>query len=87
MKNILTVIALLAISILYMFEVEYSQVTTLNWIAFAIIFITIVYVTASLALSRERHKQARIKRKQAKAVAQPTAAATDAPRSPLPQDE
>jgi|GEM_PF-3834295 len=63
MKNVLFVAGLLAISILYLFEVDYSHVTTLNWIAFGIILITVIYVSASIALSRERRRVAKAERR------------------------
>lgn len=54
MKNALILLALVVISILYMFEVDYSNVELLNWVAFAIIFLTILYVAVSIAVGRER---------------------------------
>ncbi len=68
MKNVLSMAGLLAISVLYMFEVDYGKVTTLNWIAFAIILITVVYLSASIALSRERRRLAREERRRNKAL-------------------
>lgn len=79
MKHILTLVGLIAISVLYLFEVDYTQLTTMNWVAFAIILLTVIYVTATVVLSRERHKQAKQARQQGKQPATPQPAP---PRQP-----
>lgn len=59
MKNFLTLLGLVIISVLYLFEVDYSNISTMNWVAFAIIFITILYVAISIAVNFTKHKRDR----------------------------
>lgn len=73
MKNFLTLLGLIIISILYLFEVDYSQVSTMNWIAFAIIFITILYVSVSIAVS---HTKRQSKKAQKEAFIEPQTEST-----------
>ena len=63
MKQIFTMLCLIALSVLYLFEVDYTALTIRNWIAFAIILLTVIYVTAMVVLSYEHHKQSRLERK------------------------
>ena len=63
MKNTFLLLGLIVISILYMFEVNYRDIGTLNWIAFAIIFLTFLYVIISIALMRARSSAAKDQKK------------------------
>lgn len=59
MKHIITVLGLLILSVLYLFEMDFAQVTTMNWVALGVIAATFIYVIVALVLSRERRRQAR----------------------------
>jgi|WetSurMetagenome_2_1015567.scaffolds.fasta_scaffold458252_1 hypothetical protein len=63
MKNALLLLGLIFISVLYMFEVNYRDLGTLNWIAFAVIFLTFLYVIISVVIVRERNAAAREQKK------------------------
>lgn len=61
MKQTLTLTGLVALSILYLIEVDYTELTVYNWIAFAIIALTFIPLTVSLvsrAVKRHRTRQA-----------------------------
>ena len=60
MKQVLTWIGLLALSVLYLLEVDYAQLTLYNWIAFAIIALTLLpllIMGISKAVSRSRARR------------------------------
>lgn len=63
MKNALLLVGLILISVLYMFEVNYLDLGTLNWIAFAVIFLTFLYVIISIAIVRTRSSAAKEQKK------------------------
>lgn len=60
MKQTLTLIGLTALSILYLIEVDYAQITVYNWVAFAIIALTLIPLAVSLiskAVSRHKARE------------------------------
>jgi len=63
MKNTLLLLGLILISVLYMFEVNYRDLGTLNWVAFAVIFLTFLYAIISIALMRARSSAAKEQKK------------------------
>ena len=68
MKQALTLIGLVALSILYLLEVDYGNITVYNWIAFAIIALTLVPLAVYLisrAVNCYRAHQEAAERKEA----------------------
>ncbi len=60
MKEALTFIGLVILSILYLFEVDFSQIGVLNWIAFVIIALTLVplaFQTISVIVKKSKEKK------------------------------
>lgn len=53
-----TLLGLTALSVLYLLEVDYTHIRLWNWIAFVIIALTLIPLTAGLVMRIIRHRRA-----------------------------